>query len=148
MYVSYLRTTLLTSTSSSQARLRMFPCPGSTTTISCRVFPDHLIISIPAFGSLHDTQRQVFCNYLHAAFATSVCPIRGDGTDSAGSSCYRRCPPHRPPLLLSLPHPQCLAPQAARTSSPLQGGLIRLVRYSWPTASALSAPAWPMAIAS
>ena len=65
--VSYLLTTLLTSTSSSQARLRMFPCPGSTTTISCRVFPDHLITSILAFGSLHDTQRQVFCNYLHAA---------------------------------------------------------------------------------
>ena len=35
-------------TSSSQARLRMFPCPGSTTTISCRVFPDHLITSITA----------------------------------------------------------------------------------------------------
>ena len=33
-------------TSGRQARLRMFPCPGSTTTTTCRVFPDHLITSV------------------------------------------------------------------------------------------------------
>ena len=40
----YLLTAVWTGvTSSPQARLRMFPCPGSTSTTTCRVFPDHLI---------------------------------------------------------------------------------------------------------
>ena len=34
-------------TSGRQALLRMFPCPGSTTTTTCRVFPEHLITELP-----------------------------------------------------------------------------------------------------